>query len=67
LTDGNPNITDLNDQNRPGNVADQFSEVYDNEWTNAFEVLQTMGFTEKKAIVQLRKLVKVRHLNLNWL
>ena len=33
LTEGNPNIADLSDKNRPTNLAENFSELYDNEWT----------------------------------
>ncbi|XP_060565678.1 uncharacterized protein LOC132724741 [Ruditapes philippinarum] len=40
LRDNNANITDLSDQNRPTKVAESFSVVYDNEWTDAFDVLQ---------------------------
>lgn len=40
LTDNNPNIADLSDVNRPTKLAEKFSELYDNEWTDAFEVLQ---------------------------
>ncbi|XP_033742764.1 centromere-associated protein E-like isoform X2 [Pecten maximus] len=37
LTDGNHDITDLSDPNRPTNLAEKFSELYDNEWTEAFD------------------------------
>ena len=40
LRDGNPNVADLNDQNRPVKLGEQFSELYDNQWTDAFEVLK---------------------------
>ncbi|XP_053392088.1 uncharacterized protein LOC128554801 [Mercenaria mercenaria] len=39
LTDDNPNIADLSDINRPTKLSEQFSELYDNEWTDAFEAL----------------------------
>nr|XP_022324785.1 restin homolog isoform X2 [Crassostrea virginica] len=39
LTAGNPNITDLSDSNRPTKIAEQFSELYDNLWTDVFEKL----------------------------
>ena len=35
----NPGITDLSDDNRPNKLAEKFSELYDNEWTAAFEVI----------------------------
>lgn len=39
VTDQNPNIADLSDTNRPTKLAEQFSELYDNEWTDLFEHL----------------------------
>ncbi|XP_053399696.1 uncharacterized protein LOC123559061 isoform X2 [Mercenaria mercenaria] len=39
LTDENPNIADLSDMNRPTKISEQFAEIYDNEWTDAFEAL----------------------------
>jgi len=35
LTKGNPAITDLGDPNRPMKIAERYSELYDNEWTDA--------------------------------
>ena len=43
LTEGNPNIADLSDKNRPTNLAENFSELYDNEWTDALEELLDQG------------------------
>ncbi|KAL3879564.1 hypothetical protein ACJMK2_031858 [Sinanodonta woodiana] len=58
LTDGNPNIADLSDPNRPDKLADQFSELYDNQWTDSFEKLhERLGFSEKNAIEILLKIV----------
>ncbi|KAK3593591.1 hypothetical protein CHS0354_018687 [Potamilus streckersoni] len=37
----NPNITDLSDPNRPTKLAEDFSELYDNEWTDAYEELES--------------------------
>ncbi|XP_053390704.1 uncharacterized protein LOC128553545 [Mercenaria mercenaria] len=39
LTYQNPNIADLSDGKRPTKLAEEFSELYDNEWTDAFEKL----------------------------
>jgi hypothetical protein len=36
LTYNNPNIADLSDQKRPTKLAEEFAELYDNEWTDAF-------------------------------
>ncbi|XP_060589654.1 uncharacterized protein LOC132744879 [Ruditapes philippinarum] len=41
LTLDNPNIANLSDKNRPTKLAEEFSELYDNEWTDTFEVLKT--------------------------
>ncbi|XP_052244890.1 uncharacterized protein LOC127854019 isoform X2 [Dreissena polymorpha] len=40
LTDNNPAIADLNDVNRPQNLGQRYSELYDNQWTDAFGSLQ---------------------------
>lgn len=40
LRENNPCITDLSDPNRPTKLAEQMSELYDNEWTEAFEEIQ---------------------------
>ncbi|XP_045206822.2 uncharacterized protein LOC123559065 [Mercenaria mercenaria] len=39
LTHGNANIADLSDENRPTKLAEKYSELYDNEWTEAFSFL----------------------------
>lgn len=49
LTDGNPNIADLSDENRPTKLAEMYSELYDNEWTNAYELFTEDGETEENA------------------
>ena len=50
LTKDNPAITDLSDTNRPTKLGEMYSELYDNEWTNAFDGLTNAGHTEKDAI-----------------
>lgn len=37
LTDNNPNVADLSDVNRPTKLAEKYTELYDNQWTDAFE------------------------------
>jgi hypothetical protein len=60
LTDGNPNIADLSDENRPTRLAEQFSELYDNEWTDAFGLLTLPGkVTEKEACTILLNMLYV--------
>ncbi|MGB1270763.1 MAG: hypothetical protein ACPG5T_01680, partial [Endozoicomonas sp.] len=39
LIDNNPGIADLRDPNRPMKLGEQFSQIYDDEWTNALEEL----------------------------
>ncbi|KAH3838955.1 uncharacterized protein LOC127877920 [Dreissena polymorpha] len=54
LQDNNPQIADLSDQNRATKLAEQFSELYDNDWTNCFEVLtKQKNINEKEAIGQM--------------
>lgn len=43
----NPDIADLSDTNRPTKLAERFSELYDNEWTEAFDFLHN-----KKGLVE---------------
>ncbi|XP_061188316.1 uncharacterized protein LOC133196438 [Saccostrea echinata] len=48
LKSNNPAIADLSDQNRPSKLAEKFSELYDNEWTDAAEELkQTIKFPKE--------------------
>ncbi|XP_060078853.1 uncharacterized protein LOC132558323 [Ylistrum balloti] len=39
LTRDNPDVTDLSDPKRPNKLGDEYSELYDNEWTDAMEIL----------------------------
>ncbi|XP_052791539.1 uncharacterized protein LOC128225670 [Mya arenaria] len=50
LRDNNPNIVDLSDVYRPTKLAEMFSELYDNEWTAAYTVMEETGFTERQII-----------------
>jgi hypothetical protein len=60
LTDGNPSVADLSDVNRPTKIAEKFSELYDNEWTEAFEALTTQfHMSEKEAVDTLLRILKV--------
>ncbi|KAK3602812.1 hypothetical protein CHS0354_026363 [Potamilus streckersoni] len=55
MSEGNPNITDLSDQNRPSKLGERYSELYDNQWTDAFEVLtEKFDQDDKEAIEVLR-------------
>lgn len=49
----NPMLVDLSDTNRPTNLADRFSELYDNEWTQALEDLNTVRQDDEVGNVNL--------------
>lgn len=53
LYEGNASIADLSDVYRPTRIAEMFSQLYDNEWTDAFEQLIQMNVTERQAIQKL--------------
>ena len=60
LLQDNPNVADLSDSNRPTKLAEQYAELYDNEWTDAFEVLTDLDdFKEQQAIRYLLNLLMV--------
>ena len=59
----NPNIEDLSDINRPTKISEQYSELYDNEWTDAFSYLtEQEGLDEKRAIQILLIVLQVSRL-----
>ncbi|XP_052219017.1 uncharacterized protein LOC127836420 isoform X2 [Dreissena polymorpha] len=51
-----PNIADLSDPNRPTNVAMMFNELYDNEWTDAYTVINSV-LSERQTIKVLLDIV----------
>nr|XP_022324777.1 myosin-6-like isoform X13 [Crassostrea virginica] len=58
-TAGYSNITDLSDSNRPTKIAEQFSELYDDLWTDVFEKLcQNSKMSNKDAIRTLLQYVE---------
>lgn len=61
LSEKNPNITDLSDSNRPTKISEKYSELYDNEWTDALETLtgDTSIYTEESAIQVLLACLQV--------
>lgn len=59
LTDNNPNIADLSDKNRPTKLAERYAELYDNQWTEAFEVLVKYFQTEERTIEILVEILQV--------
>ncbi|XP_062620658.1 uncharacterized protein LOC134282253 [Saccostrea cucullata] len=58
---GNPNHTDLSDSNRPTKIGERFSELYDNEWTQLFESLQSELEDEKERITKLCNCVQMAY------
>lgn len=60
LTDNNPNIADLSDKNRPTKLAERFTELYDNQWTDAFENLHSGD--ERETISKLLGILLVSYL-----
>ncbi|XP_052811948.1 uncharacterized protein MCAP_0864-like [Mya arenaria] len=49
----NPHIAELSDESRPTKLAETYSEIYDNEWTDAYEDMENEGLNEGKAIQKL--------------
>ncbi|XP_052791932.1 uncharacterized protein LOC128226078 [Mya arenaria] len=54
LTRDNPDIADLSDRNRPTRLGEMFNELYDNEWTDAFEELVASGYDDREAVDTLQ-------------
>ena len=64
LRQGNPDLTDLSDKNRPTKLAEKFSQTYDDEWSYALEELQKLfqqsgDRAEEKAISCLLEILMV--------
>lgn len=57
LTDNNSNIADLSDTNRPTKLAEAFKELYDNEWTEAYEALEKAEKQEDVALKCLHDII----------
>ena len=54
LNDNNPNIADLSDMNRPTNLAEKFSTLYDDQWTDAFDAVSGYpGYNEEVKVIQI--------------
>lgn len=64
LRDNNPGIADLSDPNRPMKLAEKLSELYDNEWTNAMEIMEDKGIEEEEGIQILLNILTVCNLYL---
>nr|XP_022323673.1 uncharacterized protein LOC111124777 [Crassostrea virginica] len=54
----NPSIADLSDKNRPTKLGERFEQLYDNEWTDAFETLKSSLPSEKHVFIVLLEIIK---------
>lgn len=57
LTDNNPNIADLSDKNRATKIAEKYQELYDNEWTDAFQIVKNILRDEQKVVSTLLEIL----------
>lgn len=60
LTDNNPNVADLSDKNRPVKLAERFGELYDNQWTDAYDVIEKYFGTEERTLGELLNILQVQ-------
>lgn len=61
MTENNPNVTDLSDINRPINLGEDFSEIYDNEYTDVLVHLKKKPDDVKNIQDKLLKTAKICH------
>ncbi|XP_053398901.1 uncharacterized protein LOC123556662 [Mercenaria mercenaria] len=63
LSDNNPDIADLSDNNRPTKLAEKYQELYDNQWTDAYEIAEKHfpDLTEKIRIKVLLQILMNVH------
>lgn len=54
LRENNPAVADLSDCHRPTKLGEMYSELYDNEWTDAFEALTDSGYSDFETIETLK-------------
>lgn len=58
MLDGNPMITDLSDSNRPQKLSEKFNSLYDNSWTDAYEIVAKQTDDEKMVCGNLLTILK---------
>ena len=58
MSHDNPDIADLSDPYRPTKIAEMFSQLYDDEWSDAFVILSKQE--EEGAISILMKILQVK-------
>lgn len=61
MTSKNPDIADLNDDNRPTKLAEKFGQLYDDAWTDSMEELTGVEtrLNDREAISFLLRIVMV--------
>ena len=52
-------MVDISDENRPTKLAERYNELYDNDWTDAFDTLTDSGQTDEMAIKKLKNVLMV--------
>ncbi|MCK5894032.1 MAG: hypothetical protein KAG53_06380 [Endozoicomonadaceae bacterium] len=57
MTSKNPNITNLGDPNRADKLGDKFNEIYDNEWTDLMEYLESSDKKKLKTPLENNKVM----------
>lgn len=65
LMHNNPNIADLSDKNRPTKIGERFEQLFDNEWSDAHEILKST-ISEREIYIILIEVVKVSYLFLAY-
>lgn len=66
LTNNNPHIADLSDDNRPTKLAEKFGQLYDDAWTDSLEELTEVetNLEDTVAISFLLRIVMVSFLSM---
>ncbi|XP_062612218.1 synaptonemal complex protein 1-like [Saccostrea cucullata] len=54
-------VTNLNDSNAPTKIAEKYNELYDNEWTDAFNSLTNEVYQDESAIKELLDLIQAAY------
>lgn len=53
LTDGNPNFANLSDKNRPTKIGEKFGQMYDDEWSEAFDEIKRTSKKEDAEVYEI--------------
>ena len=56
-------MADLSDKNRPTKIGEKFGELYDEEWSDAFDAFNTqLKYAEEKCLQVLLRILMVKHM-----